>query len=445
MRKIKKIYFYTDGVHQNASILYSDGTMFETTKDEGVSYVIKYIKQEHISIKDPKIKENVIYMSKDEFLKKININKDRNENKLQTKDKTSKQQVNTIEEYPKKHRKIKKVMLYAIICSIALTNVKLDKKGSIAKLGQIIASESNQDSNINLVKKPQEYNILEVLQSKNINAKKRKIFATLNDYLYEYNQEIGQSHKTKKAKLAHTVDEAKAQYLLFNNIGNDEVNSTFTQDEFNVDKLKEDYKKSLKQNILFHIVEVSSAYQAYIINSKKGVEFYHKYERILLAFNRVDKKNIKIKYANQFFNMLRNDFKNRNTITSYELSIREMVEAMQLMCAHQEKIHSLNKKEYKKLEKLFNDKVNEKIEKYKKYKIPVISNEDISYTDYEKSNIKKLKENDSYYTKEKDRNIAKTNIFKKHVMWQFGDNKSNSRKKLQKIKKLVKSIGTKKV
>ncbi len=458
MNKIIKVVFYNSYNNElKSAIFYDDGQYRRGSREDGIKAV--HIMSKTYNIPNLKELENRLYVElfteeelqkfiqkrKENFAKsqqhttrknetnnKENIsNSHDKENKTSRKSKQDKEKEktdNTVEEDPKRRFKwLKRLIIFSTVAAILYAHS--DCKWSLKKIDWYDLIPTPDDSeNEEIVEEATSAtvdDIFNLFTASNMNAIKRRYFREMWLYLNNYNVEIANKYKTKTNKVAHDFGEVQAQYLMYNYLNDDVYACIFERNDIDFNILKEQYKSAIKQDVMLHIVQEEPLDLQIIINKQSAKDIYFKYESMLLKFNNESDDKIKIKLANEFFKTVRTDFKDKESITTDMLITEPFIKAMQKMCKNHSKIKYLNEKEFKKINGLFNQKVDEMINKYSRYVSYNSGYESVSCSDLQNAIASYLNSNNNYSIDPATRNITQGKMYKKHLNWQNNGHKKS--------------------
>ena len=258
---------------------------------------------------------------------------------------------------------------------------------------------------------------------RNINLNKSKYISSIWRSLKDYNVFLANRYNYKNQKLAHSYEEIESEYLMFNMLDEEQMNDIYLDGELDVLSLKENYKAAIKEDIKYRIVQVESFSTNTLIQNIKSREVYYKYENALIKFNRENSFSRKKKLANIFFKMVRNDFRGKTNIYNSYLSVKSIIDAMQIMCNNTKGVNSLTKKEKVKLNKLYDAKTEENYQRYLTYKlVNKVTDEDASVSIFKDVALRKLNDGNNYNLDLRD--ISKNKVYKKQLNWKYNSDKN---------------------
>lgn len=435
MNKIDKIIFYSNKYQQLAMIVYTDGTYTKLSKEEGIEKVLEYINQEQIhSIDSDKVKQNILFMNEEEVLEEIKLRKKEQVKKEENSTEIKQEEIN----FEIKHRGIKKLALFATVVAIIASNTESHWDLKNIDLYDLVF---NQDRlSLQVVLEPleessKELTIDNILTTKKMNPIKRSFFSDIWTYILEYNRDIGSNYDDKNKKPSHKVKEVFSQYLMYNNLTEEEYACIFGEDDITPNNLRKNYKNALEQDIMFHAVQKQTSPRQVLMKTSSIKKKFLQYENMLISFNREENNKRKVNKANNFFKVIRNDFKKKQKITRQDLGVESIIKAMQLMCKEHPEIKSLQKKEYKKICSLFENKKNEIIEQYQSYRLYNNNTfDEVSCAEFEEVVRNQLISDSIYPKDDAERDLYQTKAFKKSFRWQF-KNSSQGQKKVKNMRK----------
>ncbi len=419
MKKIKQIVFYTDNQKRKSIIIYSDNKIQKTTENIGKEKIKEYCNQENIkSLSDSRVKNNVLFLTKTELLKKVA--------EFDTKKGTEKEKDSFKTKAPDitvKHIGIKKLALYSALIAIIFSNTE-GKLRMVDVYDFIFNRNRNEQDYLRKMKSADEYsNVYEILAMRNINLNKSKYISNIWRSLKDYNVFLANRYNYKNQKLAHSYEEIESEYLMFNMLDEEQMNDIYLDGELDVLSLKENYKAAIKEDIKYRIVQVESFSTNTLIQNIKSREVYYKYENALIKFNRENSFSRKKKLANIFFKMVRNDFRGKTNISNSYLSVKSIIDAMQIMCNNTKGVNSLTKKEKVKLNKLYDAKTEENYQRYLTYKlVNKVTDEDASVSIFKDVALRKLNDGNNYNLDLRD--ISKNKVYKKQLNWKYNSDKN---------------------
>lgn len=419
MKKIKQIVFYTDNQKRKSIIIYSDNKIQKTTENIGKEKIKEYCNQENIkSLSDSRVKNNVLFLTKTELLKKVA--------EFDTKKDTEKEKDSFKTKAPDitvKHIGIKKLALYSALIAIIFSNTE-GKLRMVDVYDFIFNRNRNEQDYLRKMKSADEYsNVYEILAMRNINLNKSKYISNIWRSLKDYNVFLANRYNYKNQKLAHSYEEIESEYLMFNMLDEEQMNDIYLDGELDVLSLKENYKAAIKEDIKYRMVQVESFSTNTLIQNIKSREVYYKYENALIKFNRENSFSRKKKLANIFFKMVRNDFRGKTNISNSYLSVKSIIDAMQIMCNNTKGVNSLTKKEKVKLNKLYDAKTEENYQRYLTYKlVNKVTDEDASVSIFKDVALRKLNDGNNYNLDLRD--ISKNKVYKKQLNWKYNSDKN---------------------
>lgn len=345
MERVKQIIFCSNLGEENCAVINNYGKIKFINRQEGIKIAASYMNRMGISsFRILEENQNIVYMKKEEFLK------------------LKKSKSVSLEDLEKaisfKHKRIKKAIFSCYLIGFILSGVTLNKN---------VSSNYVVESNYEMSNQEKFNDIYQLLQSKNINPIKRELFSHIWDYLREYNFNIEEEYITKKEKPLHEFDEVKAEYLMYNDLTEDEFKMIFLKDELDVSKLKDEYRNSISKESRFASIMTTSSFKEILIRNKKGYRFYKKYENLIIEWNKEEIQEKKKMRANDFYNTLRDDFFKNKKINSYMLSIEPLVRAIEKACINKKNIKKLDQYEKKHFYQILNKKKKEQIKKYYQY------------------------------------------------------------------------------
>lgn len=474
MRKIKNIIFYNSTKNkictEQSCIFYNDGTVEKVSKNNGIELIIEFAKENNLkNMTEVNQCKNIRILTEETFLKEyMNILKDsyeevKEENKTEEEENVPIQNQYFQKKQQKKNKSILKRIWFTAKLALGLTVAFITGK-EVKFVYDIFNSSSSYDNENKNKQLIENNNISKLLNHVTTNDDKRRFLTKAWTYLNEYNSDFSSQYLSKKTdtKLAHSWEEVVIQELLYNNYKKAELTNIFDSYTCDYDLMYKAYQNAIKQETKAHIVQTSSFNKQSLINSNKGKDFYMKYESLMISFNIQDSSERKEKVAQQFYNLLKEDFdvSNIKNNESYKLAILPIINAMNKECKNLNRDYILSDKELKDInKKCLNKIVKEKLEKYIKtintYSIVTQSvNNDcysVTYENIKEAAINKLLENNYYGIQNNQRNISDHKEYKKRINWNYNNiniinepipsnNKEKSEKKETKTKKFEEEI-----
>jgi len=184
--------------------------------------------------------------------------------------------------------------------------------------------------------------------------------------LNKYNSEIANQYyeASKGTRLAHSFDETISEYIVYNNLTEEELSVIFGNDKLDSKVLNRNFKNAIKEDGQLHNLQTHSVARNELFKTQEGRNFYKKYSDLFTSMNKASVNETKVEKLEKFYDMLRDDF-DFSTIPSgkdsYKLSVLEYISAAQNIDVNvniENELNSSEKAYFDKLESFAETKIN---------------------------------------------------------------------------------------
>ena len=354
MNNIIRIYFFNDDF-EHAAVFFKDkktdeykAKMYDAKTAK--TMLKKYAKDNCYNNLD-ELKDDKIYeiISSDELKEKLRTLRDEMKNKedddflnenddLNLSDVVS-NVVNKIKEININKLKIKKtgiaILLVAggIVITSGIYSITKKSKKKVSTDFQATTESTTSD----IFEEEVRYSTVdELLASSAINENKKAAITNTWNYISYYNDTIALNHLgSDGTRLAHSWDEVMVNYLIYNNISEEEAKDIFDNYRLDSSIFKDAYLSSITQAMLAYTVITEPTYKDRLIKSETGKQFYNKYEDLIIRFNKnKGDMEAKEKIAKEFYSEVYLDFFNGEEMAisdNYKLSVIPIIKTFNLL------------------------------------------------------------------------------------------------------------------
>lgn len=375
MNNIIRIYFFNNDL-EHAAVFFKDkktgeykAKMYDA--ETAKTMLKKYAKDNYYNNLD-ELRDDKIYeiISSDELKEKLRTLRDEMENKedddfldedddFDLSDVVS-NLVNKIKEININKLKIKKtgIAILLVAGGIVITSgiYSITKKSKKKVSTDFQATTESTTSDI-LEEKARYSTVDELLDVAAINENKKAAITNTWNYISYYNDTIASKHLgSDGTRLAHSWEEVMVNYLIYNNISEDEAKDIFDNSKLDAATLKEAYLSSIDQAMLAYTVITEPSYKDSLIKSETGKNFYNRYEDLIIRFNKnKGDMEAKEKIAKEFYSKVYLDFFNGEEMTisdNYKLSVIPIIKTFNSLTEEVNCDIKLSKEDEKQLDTL---------------------------------------------------------------------------------------------
>lgn len=277
----------------------------------------------------------------------------------------------------------------------------------------------------------------DILTNAYLNDSKKAAINSVWTFINYYNNTFASKHICSDGtRLALSWDEVMIDYLVYNNISEEEAVQIFDDCNLDSNVLKSAYTSSVDQAVLAYTVITEPTFKEDLIKSEEGKEFYKKYEDMIIRFNNSgDDLETKEKIAQEFYTEVHTDFLNGSVISAtenYKLAVLPIIKAFNQLTEKIDCDNKIDEANLVNIENLIN--VNfvsayiDSICTAVNNKNSMITNDECGYTEIEDMAIEELSDANIYNLD--NRNISNSveykNMFKESVPKETTEEETNS-------------------
>lgn len=365
--KIGKIVVYQNEKNEKKAMLFlANGEIEEITFEEAINACLTYAKDNKIDVQDDSqieklfkndvfvvttekelnknfqrfFEESYLYATEAKKAKKKKMKKAKSkETKKEKKSNLLKKLGSKIINKLKNNKLVRRITLVALTFGVVLGGYKLSHKSKTGEIIDNTAIENTTEDNYNAenVERPDYsyYSFDELLENCTTNENRKNAMTTLEDFLLTYNDSVANSYteENNDAKLVHTVEEANAMYLLYNDLDAQQIYDIYGNTAFDKTELTNNFSSAQYQDTLAHNIQTDTLGKSRLLINDDAKKLYEKYENIFINMNQTDNYNEKVYNAQKFYSAVREDFNNMTdssyeNIPSYKIMIKEFIDSM---------------------------------------------------------------------------------------------------------------------
>ena len=277
------------------------------------------------------------------------------------------------------------------------------------------------------------YSYDELLQKCKSNNSRKEAMESIYQFMIDYNINSSYLYAEDNAsqKLAHTVDEVAAMYLLYNDIDSDKVNEIFKTTEFNAQQLKNDFASAQRQDSFAHNIQKRTLNKSYLLVKEDAKQLYDKYEKLFMEMNDSSFDHKKMECIGKFYEMVRADFGGMATndysnLDSSKIIIKEFVDAMANVKVDidnrltEGEMNYINGYVEKVVDRKAQDIATRQTARNYEATISYGDSQEVVdinpyYSDFKNSLVEELQNRNAYYTNDADRDISNYDRYKRNT------------------------------
>lgn len=277
------------------------------------------------------------------------------------------------------------------------------------------------------------YSYDELLQKCKSNNSRKEAMESIYQFMIDYNINSSYLYAEDNAsqKLAHTVDEVAAMYLLYNDIDSDKVNEIFKTTEFNAQQLKNDFANAQRQDSFAHNIQKRTLNKSYLLVKEDAKQLYDKYEKLFMEMNDSSFDHKKMECIGKFYEMVRADFGGMATndysnLDSSKIIIKEFVDAMANVKVDidnrltEGEMNYINGYVEKVVDRKAQDIATRQTARNYEATISYGDSQEVVdinpyYSDFKNSLVEELQNRNAYYTNDADRDISNYDRYKRNT------------------------------
>ena len=230
------------------------------------------------------------------------------------------------------------------------SNVKLKSNSSSQTDSSSTKDTNNEQNNKLSFVHSEELNefLLKVRES---NESRYNFYKSVNDTLGLYNlvDSFILRDPDKETRLAHSIEEIEAEYLLYNDVSGEEIHKIFGNTRLEQEELVINFENAMKEDAHYHNLHHTGIYdKSQLLRDEKSRAIYSKYYFLFSNMNSVSYKEEKKAYMKKFYDMVRKDLgiAAKATLDSSKLVILEFIRAMENMNITVENSFTKEEKDY---------------------------------------------------------------------------------------------------
>lgn len=230
------------------------------------------------------------------------------------------------------------------------SNVKLKSNSSSQTDSSSTKDTNNEQNNKLSFVHSEELNefLLKVRES---NESRYNFYKSVNDTLGLYNlvDSFILRDPDKETRLAHSIEEIEAEYLLYNDVSGEEIHKIFGNTRLEQEELVINFENAMKEDAHYHNLHHTGIYdKSQLLRDEKSRAIYSKYYLLFSNMNSVSYKEEKKAYMKEFYDMVRKDLgiAAKATLDSSKLVILEFIRAMENMNITVENSFTKEEKDY---------------------------------------------------------------------------------------------------
>ena len=230
------------------------------------------------------------------------------------------------------------------------SNVKLKSNSSSQTDSSSTKDTNNEQNNKLSFVHSEELNefLLKVRES---NESRYNFYKSVNDTLGLYNlvDSFTLRDTDKETRLAHSIEEIEAEYLLYNDVSGEEIHKIFGNTRLEQEELVINFENAMKEDAHYHNLHHTGIYdKSQLLRDEKSRAIYSKYYFLFSNMNSVSYKEEKKAYMKKFYDMVRKDLgiAAKATLDSSKLVILEFIRAMENMNITVENSFTKEEKDY---------------------------------------------------------------------------------------------------
>lgn len=280
----------------------------------------------------------------------------------------------------------------------------------------------------------------ELLQKCKNNTNRKDAMKTIREFVTEYNYEAYRYKEEKSdVRAVHTLDEAMAMYLAYNDIDSEKVNEIFKGTNMTFDGLRNSLISAQYQDALVHNIQDRTFNKADLFTKQADKDLYNKYENLFMSMNCAYDKDKK-EFKEKFNDMVRADLSGIATgdysnVDCSKVIIKEFMDAMDNVNIKADNELTAQEKNYingimanvvdKKLNTIVIRQNARNLEMTMGVNSQVMDQEPY-YNDFKDAIIKELTDNNCYYTTDENRDVSYYNVFARNTLTDTSENKKNT-------------------